>query len=101
MTDLKQLFSAAVAVVSISHLHTQTHTQNKVCLAVWLPVTSYQVFTHVETEGRAVCIPALIPCRLPVNHSRSRFTEVARTLLSKLWISAHTAPIIHITVVII
>lgn len=56
--------------------HANRIAANKV-RAVRLAVTSYQAFTHVEVEGRAVCIPGPLPCRLPVNQSMSRLTEAA------------------------
>lgn len=56
------------------YLHTNTHLHNKV-MDVCLPVTSYQMFARGVAEGRAVCIPGPVPCRLPVNYSVPRFTE--------------------------
>lgn len=71
-TEERQIVAAETVTVDV-YLHTQTkiHTHRTKFRLCSLPVTSYQVFSQVEMDGRAVCIPGPLPCRLPVNHSMS------------------------------
>lgn len=74
MTKQSHTFCSCSALCHSSPTHTHTHSHRKQ-LKVG-PVSSYQLFAHVEKEG-AVCIPGPLACRLPVSHSMSRLTEAA------------------------